>query len=183
MGTKVKRALIDRDSSRKASYKKRKESIQRKVLELGTLCDVSACSIIYGEEETIGPEVTASNGDALEIVLKFRNLTSMRQRSFMFDQERLLQDWISKTEKQVLRKKIDIREMDLICAMYQELEGLKPTNWFDGLTWVDMADILNVINLTRNRVNQMQEKWREVAGSELAGSIVGNNHVNCAQGR
>ncbi|MCI12224.1 agamous-like MADS-box protein AGL80-like, partial [Trifolium medium] len=43
---KVKLAFISNDSARKATYKKRKRGIIKKVRELTILCDVPACVII-----------------------------------------------------------------------------------------------------------------------------------------
>ncbi|KAF5764506.1 putative transcription factor MADS-type1 family [Helianthus annuus] len=48
---KVKLAFIMNDSARKATYKKRKKGLMKKVNELSTLCGIDACVIIYSPYE------------------------------------------------------------------------------------------------------------------------------------
>ncbi|KAJ6434469.1 hypothetical protein OIU84_018060 [Salix udensis] len=43
---KVKLAYITNDSARKATFKKRKKGLMKKVSELSTLCGIEACAII-----------------------------------------------------------------------------------------------------------------------------------------
>ncbi|CAH8259504.1 unnamed protein product [Arabidopsis lyrata] len=57
---KVKVAYISNNSSRKATFKKRKKGLMKKVNELSTLCGINACAIIYSPYDS-NPEVWPSN--------------------------------------------------------------------------------------------------------------------------
>ncbi|KAL1556363.1 MADS-box transcription factor PHERES 1-like [Salvia divinorum] len=52
---KLKMELIEKEKSRNTTFKKRREGLIRKLNEFTTLCDVNACMIIYGPNQT-GPE-------------------------------------------------------------------------------------------------------------------------------
>ncbi|KAG6433192.1 hypothetical protein SASPL_104800 [Salvia splendens] len=53
---KLKMELIEKEKSRNTTFKKRKEGLIRKLSEFTTLCDVKACMIIYGPNQT-RPEI------------------------------------------------------------------------------------------------------------------------------
>ncbi|KAL6135268.1 hypothetical protein ACLB2K_067496 [Fragaria x ananassa] len=57
---KVKLTYITNDSARKATFKKRKMGLMKKVRELTTLCDIDACAIIYSPYDS-QPEVWPSH--------------------------------------------------------------------------------------------------------------------------
>ncbi|KAF2600077.1 hypothetical protein F2Q68_00009952 [Brassica cretica] len=83
---KVKLAFIANDSSRKATYKKRKKGLMKKVNELSTLCGINACAIIYSPYDS-NPEVWPSNSGVQRIISEFRTLPDMDQNKKMVDQE------------------------------------------------------------------------------------------------
>ncbi|MBA0875894.1 hypothetical protein Goshw_003691 [Gossypium schwendimanii] len=49
---KVKLAYITNDSSRKATYKKRKKGLMKKMSELSTYCGIDTCAIMYSPYES-----------------------------------------------------------------------------------------------------------------------------------
>ncbi|KAK5846190.1 hypothetical protein PVK06_002464 [Gossypium arboreum] len=53
---KVKLAYITNDSSRKATYKKRKKGLMKKMSELSTFCGINACAIMCSHYES-QPEI------------------------------------------------------------------------------------------------------------------------------
>ncbi|KAL2460568.1 MADS box transcription factor [Abeliophyllum distichum] len=57
---KLNMELIGKEKSRNITFKKRKEGLMRKMHEFTTLCDVSACMIIYPpkqDKNTVEPEI------------------------------------------------------------------------------------------------------------------------------
>ncbi|KAH0898534.1 hypothetical protein HID58_048102 [Brassica napus] len=79
---KVKLAFIANDSSSKATYKKRKKGLMKKVNELSTLCGINACAIIYSPYDS-NPEVWPSNSGVQRIISEFRTLPEMDQNKKM----------------------------------------------------------------------------------------------------
>ncbi|CAA2998542.1 agamous-like MADS-box AGL80 [Olea europaea subsp. europaea] len=61
---KLNMELISKEKSRNITFKKRKEGLMRKMHEFTTLCDVSACMIIYPptqDKNTVEPEIWPQN--------------------------------------------------------------------------------------------------------------------------
>ncbi|MBA0707720.1 hypothetical protein Golax_019744 [Gossypium laxum] len=54
---KVKLAYITNDSSRKATYKKRKKDLMKKMSELSTYCGIDTCAIMYSPYESQTEEI------------------------------------------------------------------------------------------------------------------------------
>ncbi|KAI3867208.1 hypothetical protein MKX03_029255 [Papaver bracteatum] len=75
---KVKLAYIADASARKATFRKRRKGLLKKVNELSTLCDVSACAVVYGPYEP-QPEIWPANPEAHRVLTRFKNLPKMEQ--------------------------------------------------------------------------------------------------------
>ncbi|KAL1192032.1 Agamous-like MADS-box protein AGL80 [Cardamine amara subsp. amara] len=119
---KVKLAFIANDSSRKATFKKRKKGLMKKVNELSTLCGVTACAIIYSPYDT-NPEVWPSNSGVERVVSEFRTLPEMDQHKKMVDQETFLRQRIAKATEQLRKQRKENREMEMTEVMFQGLAG------------------------------------------------------------
>jgi hypothetical protein len=100
---KVKLAFITNDSRRKATYKKRKTGLMKKVYELSTLCDVDACAIVYRPNEA-QPEVWPNNMGALRVLAKFKRMPEIEQSKKMMDQESFIKQRITKTSEQLYKQ-------------------------------------------------------------------------------
>ncbi|KAL1192031.1 Agamous-like MADS-box protein AGL80 [Cardamine amara subsp. amara] len=118
---KVKLAFIANDSSRKATFKKRKKGLMKKVNELSTLCGVTACAIIYSPYDT-NPEVWPSNSGVERVVSEFRTLPEMDQHKKMVDQETFLRQRIAKATEQLRKQRKENREMEMTEVMFQDVK-------------------------------------------------------------
>lgn len=136
---KVKLAYITNDSSRKATFKKRKKGLLKKVSELSTLCDIKTCAIIYSPYDT-QPEVWPSPMEVQNIIAKFKMMPEMDQSKKMVNQESFLRQRIAKSEEQLKKQQRDNREKEMTQVMYRSLvgEGLQNLNIVDlnDLGWV-----------------------------------------------
>ncbi|CAH2054913.1 unnamed protein product [Thlaspi arvense] len=119
---KVKLAFIANDSSRKATFKKRKKGLMKKVNELSTLCGITACAIIYSPYDS-NPEVWPSNSGVQRVVTEFRTLPEMDQHKKMVDQETFLRQRIAKASEHLKRQRKDNREIEMTEVMFQCLVG------------------------------------------------------------
>ncbi|XP_047938076.1 agamous-like MADS-box protein AGL80 [Salvia hispanica] len=110
---KVTLAYITNDSERKASYKKRKKGLIKKVSELSTLCGVPACVIIYSQYDPV-PVVWPSPLEAQSILARFRKLSIMDQTRKMVNQESFTRQRIKKATEQLrrLQKENSCRELE-----------------------------------------------------------------------
>lgn len=133
---KVKLAYIANDSTRKATFKKRKTGLMKKISELSTLCDVQACALIYSQYESL-PDIWPSPSGVQRVIVQFRNMTEMEQGKKMFNQETFLKQRIMKAQKQFKRLRKENREKEVSWVMFQTLTG-RP---LQGLNMIDLNDL------------------------------------------
>ncbi|MBA0735499.1 hypothetical protein Gogos_019344 [Gossypium gossypioides] len=98
--TKVKLTYITNDSSRKATYKKRKKGLMEKVSELSTYCGIDTCAIMRSPYDS-QPEVWPSLLRFEQVLSKFKMILKMEQRKNMVNQERFLSQRIVKVVEQI----------------------------------------------------------------------------------
>ncbi|KAL9378795.1 hypothetical protein Peur_027277 [Populus x canadensis] len=119
---KVKLAYICNDSARKATFKKRKKGLMKKVSELSTLCGVDACAIVYSPYDS-QPEVWPSPLGVQRVVTKFKTMPEIEQGKKMVNQESFLRQRITKSCDHIKKQRKDNREKEVTHAMFHCLGG------------------------------------------------------------
>ncbi|XP_060182091.1 agamous-like MADS-box protein AGL86 [Lycium barbarum] len=156
---KVRLALIESDTERKASYKKRKTGFLKKAQELNTLCDVEIATIVYSTYHN-EPEVYPSHGAAMTTIKKFRELPVTEQTRNMVTQEDFTKQRIKKLENQIRKVSKENRIKEFTNKMYDILGGKDiPTD----MHLYDLNDLKYVIN---QNLNQVHEAMKLKAGRE-----------------
>ncbi|KAL3815199.1 hypothetical protein ACJIZ3_016467 [Penstemon smallii] len=150
---KVTLAFITNDSERKASFKKRKKGLIKKVNELTTLCGVEACAIIYSPYEPV-PEVWPSRQGAEGVLTRFRELSEMDQTRKMVNQEAFTRQRIKKAQDQLRRLQKENKRKELENFMYQCMAGMASVNDFN---LCDAAEMNLVMNQTMREINARME--------------------------
>lgn len=150
---KVTLAFITNDSERKASYKKRKKGLIKKVSELSTLCGVDACAIIYSQYDAV-PEVWPSPLAAQAILARFRKLSDMDQGRKMVNQETFTCQRIKKAADQLRRLQRENRCRELEAFMFRCIRGGAA---LDGSTLPDAAEMGWVISQTLRDIKARME--------------------------
>ncbi|CDY33537.1 BnaC02g26190D [Brassica napus] len=150
---KVKLAFIANDSSSKATYKKRKKGLMKKVNELSTLCGINACAIIYSPYDS-NPEVWPSNSGVQRIISEFRTLPEMDQNKKMVDQETFLRQRIAKASDNLKKQRKDNLEMEMTEVMFQCLIG---NMGMFNLNIMDLNDLGYLIDQCLKDVNRRIE--------------------------
>ncbi|XP_013659196.2 agamous-like MADS-box protein AGL80 [Brassica napus] len=169
---KVKLAFIANDSSRKATFKKRKKGLIKKVNELSTLCGINACAIIYSPYDT-NPEVWPSNSGVQRIISDFRKLPEMDQNKKMVDQEAFLRQRIAKASENLKKQRKDNREMEMTEVMFQCLVG---NMGMFNLNIMDLNDLGYMIDQYLKDVNRRIE----ILGSSGGGMEIGETSNDAA---
>ncbi|KAJ4843609.1 hypothetical protein Tsubulata_020311 [Turnera subulata] len=126
---KVKLEWIANDSARKASLKKRRAGLLKKVSELATLCGVSAFVIIYSPDDP-EPVVWPSRQVVEQLMVRYQSLPDMEKTKKMMNQEGYLKDRKSKMEDQVQKQLRNNMEMELGYLLHQIYQD----RGFDGLS-------------------------------------------------
>ncbi|KAI3925923.1 hypothetical protein MKW98_028059 [Papaver atlanticum] len=141
---KVKLAYIADASARKATFRKRRKGLLKKVNELSTLCDVSACAIVYGPYEP-QPEVWPEKPEALRVLTRFKNLPKMEQfrnAEKQLNRESYARNRIEKINEQWKKHKRENRYIEINwiynhslageCSMPDAYPDLVDFAWFLG---------------------------------------------------
>ncbi|KAK9292177.1 hypothetical protein L1049_020137 [Liquidambar formosana] len=134
---KVKLAFITNDSARKATFKKRKKGLIKKVSELSTLCGIEACAIIYSPYDS-QPEIWPSPLGVRRVVAQFKEMPEMEQSKKMVNQESFLRQRIVKAKEQLKKQQKDNREKEVSQVMFHNLSGRAGLH---NLNIVDLNDL------------------------------------------
>ena len=120
----MKLSWIVNDSARKASLKKRRIGLLKKVSELTTLCGVSAFAIIYGpddEEAAVWP----SHQEVQQLLARFQSVPEMEQCRKMMNQDSYLRERSTKSLEQLRKQQKKNKEMEMGHLMQQIHQGKK----------------------------------------------------------
>ncbi|XP_070054167.1 agamous-like MADS-box protein AGL80 [Nicotiana tomentosiformis] len=109
---KVKLAFITNDSARKATFKKRKKGLMKKVSELSTLCGIDAWAIIYNPYEN-QPEVWPNTMGVQCMLAEFKRMPEMEQSKKMVNQESFIRQMIAKASEQQKKQSKENREKEM----------------------------------------------------------------------
>ncbi|KAK4742446.1 hypothetical protein SAY87_000447 [Trapa incisa] len=151
---KVTLAYIASDSARKATFKKRKKGLIKKVSELSTLCGIEACAVIYSPYDT-EPEAWPSAACARRTIARFRHMPEMDQSKRMVNQQAFLRQRIGKVEDQLKKQRRDNREKEVTGLMYRALTGSGGgSSALRGLSLLDLNDLGWVVEKTLREVNE-----------------------------
>ncbi|WOG89733.1 hypothetical protein DCAR_0208971 [Daucus carota subsp. sativus] len=156
---KVKLAFISNDATRKATYKKRKKGLMKKVEELTTLCGIDACAIIYSpydEQPDVWPDIAGVE----RVVEKFKSMPEMQQSRKMLNQESFTRQRIAKTNEQLKKQLKENREKEMTEVMSQCLTGQL------GLHNLMLPDLNDLGFLVDQKLQEINKKMNEMALQE-----------------
>ncbi|KAI4333002.1 hypothetical protein L6164_017860 [Bauhinia variegata] len=146
---KVKLAFIANDTARKATYKKRKKGLMKKVSELSTLCGIDACAIMFSPYEA-QPEIWPSPPGVLDVISKFREMPELEQSKKMMNQEGFLKQRVSKTQEQIQKACEENNRKEVTQLMFQYLAAEK-----------DLQNVRNMV-LLRQLTSVLDNNLREI---------------------
>ncbi|MED6106185.1 hypothetical protein PIB30_002637 [Stylosanthes scabra] len=147
---RVKLQLIIDPSSRKATYKKRRAGLLKKIEQLRILCGIKACIVIFGPGDT-KPTVWPSVEEASQIVQKFEEIPELERYNRSISHQQYRQQRLVGMEKQLekLKKLNDQKEMTIfvhqICKEGKLLSDFNEDELKRLLTYVDdkLKDVRN----------------------------------------
>ncbi|KAF5735026.1 agamous-like MADS-box protein AGL80 [Tripterygium wilfordii] len=148
---KVQLAYITDERARKATFKRRKQSLMKKASELSTLCGIDACAIIYNPYEE-QHEVWPSNEEIQPILSRFHNLSEMEKGKNKVDDVRFVQLRIDKAKNQLQKLCKVVREQEIINVMF---ESLVWPGTVQNLNLVDLNDLGLIIQQRLKQINHV----------------------------
>ncbi|KAF5469889.1 hypothetical protein F2P56_010446 [Juglans regia] len=177
---KVNFAYIANDSARKATFKKRKKGLLKKMSELSTLCAVQTCAIIYSPYDP-EPEVWPSPLGAQSVIARFKSMSKAEQSRKMVNQESFLGQRITKSEELLMKQHIENRESEMTQVMYRSLvsdQGLQ------NMGVVDLNDLEWLVNKSLEEIDERIKSLREqiMHPPQVVTSGTSSSHVNSTDG-
>ncbi|KAJ6316526.1 hypothetical protein OIU78_019746 [Salix suchowensis] len=155
---KVKLMWIVNDAARKASLKKRRDGLLKKVSELTILCGIEAFVIIYCPDDP-EPAIWPSRPDVRRLATRFQNIPAMERSKKMMNQESYLKERMGKLNDQSrkhLKMNRELEMDDLMQQVYQE-QG------FDGLDETQLCCLAWLV-LFRTMMATVMEPEGQVRG-------------------
>ncbi|CAN0925113.1 Agamous-like MADS-box protein AGL80 [Linum grandiflorum] len=143
---KVKLVYITNDSSRKATFNKRKKGLMKKVSELSTLCGIQACAIVFSPYEE-QPETWPPTMGGVH-------------------QEKFLADRIKKTTEQLNKYDSDNREKEIDQAVLHSLTRRM------ALHVLTMGDLDLISRSIDRKIEKIDQRMLELIGSGGVGMNV-----------
>ncbi|KAE9618899.1 hypothetical protein Lal_00047631 [Lupinus albus] len=147
---KVKLAYISEDNARKATFKKRKKGIMKKVSELTILCGIDACAIIFNPCDS-QVEVWPDPKGAKQIIKRYQK-TSVIDETKNMNQESFVMQTISKAMYKLDKQRKENREKEMTVAMFDYMESRKlPEN-------MTITDLKNMDKLIQEYISDIRNK-------------------------
>ncbi|KAL3614360.1 hypothetical protein CASFOL_042434 [Castilleja foliolosa] len=172
---KLKLEMIEKEKKRLTTFKIRKQGLIRKIHEFTTLCDVSACMIIYGPNQESGrsePETWPANRDEVKRVIeiyraKNRGLGNRAYglHDFFMDKKRKIDDEI----KEMRQKNVEAKY-----PTWHDFMNFLPEDELRGFA----ADLSAKAERVRVRVEQM--KGSQLGLGKIDKGLVGGDYYNNA---
>ncbi|KAK7278065.1 hypothetical protein RJT34_23088 [Clitoria ternatea] len=137
---KVKLAYITDVTARKATFKKRKKGIIKKVSELSILCGIQACAIITNPFDS-KTEVWPDPEGTRHIIERYRSTFTLDE-SKNVNQESFNTQRVAKAQDYVKKQRQKNREKEMTLAMFQYLKsGILPQQ----VNYEDLKDLERLI--------------------------------------
>ncbi|KAF3783939.1 Agamous-like MADS-box protein [Nymphaea thermarum] len=151
---KVNLAWISKDSARKATFKKRKKGLIKKVSELSTLCGIKACAIVFGPSETT-PEIWPPTAAAIrQVIEKFNDLPQVEKSKKMLNQEGFLRQRIAKLKEQQAKLAKDNKELEMKTKL---IKGMKDKAALHGAGMDELHALMCIVDARMAKVRGRNE--------------------------
>ncbi|KZV14959.1 hypothetical protein F511_39880 [Dorcoceras hygrometricum] len=157
---KVTLAYIDNDAERKASFKKRKKGLIKKLSEIKILCGVEACAVIYSPFEP--PTVWPSREVAYTLIQRFKQLPEIEKTKKMVNQESFIQHQLKRTQERLRRLQKENRRKEMQHFMYMVVEGKANIKDFD---YRDSREMAYMIHETLEEISARMKALEEAGAT------------------
>ncbi|KAF9680790.1 hypothetical protein SADUNF_Sadunf06G0158100 [Salix dunnii] len=159
---KVKLTWIVNDAARRASLKKRRIGLLKKVSELTILCGVEAFVIIYSPDDP-EPAVWPSRPEVLQLLKRFQNMPDMERYKKMVNQESYLKERMGKLNEQSWKHQKNNRELEMAGLMQQVYHD----KGFDGLDHTQLRGLSWLVKEKRKEIRKRIQYLEQIPSLHL----------------
>lgn len=161
--TKVKFALIENKTKRKAFYKLRLKGLFKMAYELTALCGVEMAIVFYSPYQN-QPDLFPNYGNAFNTFKRFSELSVLDQSKHMMTGEEFTKRRIVKLEKQLQKVRKENRVNECTNKMYQVLKGIDTP---DDMHPYNLNDLSFVIKQNLKQIREVMKAKTDGEGSIL----------------
>ncbi|KAH0705356.1 hypothetical protein KY290_010051 [Solanum tuberosum] len=161
--TKVKFALIENKTKRKAFYKLRLKGLFKMAYELTALCGVEMAIVVYSPYQN-QPDLFPNYGNAFNTFKRFSELSVLDQSKHMMTGEEFTKRRIVKLEKQLHKVRKENRVNECTNKMYQVLKGIDTP---DDMHPYNLNDLSFVIKQNLKQLREVMKAKTDGEGSTL----------------
>ncbi|KAI4295016.1 hypothetical protein MLD38_040706 [Melastoma candidum] len=142
---KVKLELINNESVRKTTFRKRKGGLFKKVGELKTLCGIDACSIVYGTNDD-EPYCWPDPDEAARVVGRLHSLPSHKQGKHMLSHEQYVEKNLGDLEAKLERGSKRNQGMEMELRLKELLSPSKGEEFLEEMDKSELKELLDILD-------------------------------------
>ncbi|KAG0537379.1 hypothetical protein BDA96_03G144000 [Sorghum bicolor] len=159
---KVNLQWITKASKRRATFRRRRDSIKKKVDELATLCGTKVGVVLYSEDQA-KPLAWPNDSEAKDIFKKFIDMPDLGKRfKKMQNQEELLSTRIPKLQHQISRLERENYTHEISFLLYESIDGRRP-----GLINNTEKERTSLGEMVEEKIKKIKERIRQLQGVAL----------------
>lgn len=124
---KVKIAFIENAAKRKETFRRKKNTLLKKLEEISILCGISVCMVMYSHDNPEPEMWPPSYSEVEELISKFRSMSPMDRGRKMVDEKTHANQRIKKLKQNLenLRRKNREKEVEYVNQLYSGGENPK----------------------------------------------------------
>ena len=153
---KVNLQWISNNATRRATYKRRCQSLEKKASELTTLCGIKMCVVVYGDGKA-QPEVWPSDAEAKKLLKKFKDMPDVGSFKKIQNQEEFLHSRTLRLHEQVSKLDHENREHETLVLLYDSLDGRCP-----GLVGTTKDELVSLREMVEMKMSKAKARLQEL---------------------
>ncbi|CAD6344185.1 unnamed protein product [Miscanthus lutarioriparius] len=157
---KVNLQWISNNATRRATYKRRSQGLEKKASELTTLCGIKLCVVMYGQGEA-QPKVWPSDEEAKELLMKFNSTLDVSSLKKTKNQEEFLHSRSLKLHEQVSKLDHENRERETLDLLHDIMYGGRP-----GLVGTDKDELLSLRDMVEMKMRKIKARLQQLVVGE-----------------
>ncbi|KAG0530545.1 hypothetical protein BDA96_05G195900 [Sorghum bicolor] len=159
---KVNLQWISNNATRRATYKRRYQSLVKKASELTTLCGTNMCVVVYADSKA-QPDVSPSDEEAKKLLKKFKDMPNVDSLKKTQSQAEFLQRRTFKLHEETSKLDQENRERETLVLLHDSLDGHRP-----GLVGTTKDELLSLKEIVEMKMNKAKARIEQLVGGKEA---------------
>jgi hypothetical protein len=159
---KVNLQWISNNATRRATYERRFQGLQKKASELATLCGTKLCVVMYGQGEP-QPKVWPSDEEAKKFLKKFKDMPNVGSFKKTKNQVEFLQSRTVRLHEQASKLDHKNCERETLVLLHDSLDGRRP-----GLVGTTKDELISLMEIVEMKMSKAKARIQQLVGGQGA---------------